>query len=126
MAILRERKTWKREKPVVDRDQINRLTPEEQENVMAAFALLWSWRETVAAAARAMGVSKNTVARVASGHLKPSAGFAIKLARAMRAPVENILSGAWRGRSERPQRLGHRKAVADAPRRPMIFHFPVE
>jgi hypothetical protein len=124
MAILKERKVWRREKPKVGRDQINRLTPEEQDNVMAAFAVIKSWRGTVGDVARDMGVALSTVARVASGHGAPSAGFALKLARAMKAPVENILDGKWRAHDIRPQRLGRRKAVVDTPRRPMIFHFP--
>lgn len=126
MTILRERKVWKRPKPKADRDQINRLTPEEQENVMAAFQVFRSWRGTVAAVARAMGVSGATVARVASGHLKPCAGFALKLSRAMRAPVENILQGEWRGRQISRHPADRRKAVVDAPRRAMVFEMPVE
>jgi transcriptional regulator with XRE-family HTH domain len=126
MAILRERKVYRRPKPKADRDQINRLTPEERHNVMAAFEVFRSWRGTVAAVARAMGVSGATVSRVASGHLKPSAGFALKLARAMNAPVENLLQGEWRGRSVRKHPADRRKTVVDAPRRAMVSEMPVE
>jgi DNA-binding XRE family transcriptional regulator len=96
MAILTERRVWRRElKPPRATSPANRLTPEQQQNVMAALRVLYvrhgTWRDV----GKAMGLSKAVMARIAKGTDKPSAGIALRAAALAEVPVEDVLSGKF-------------------------------
>lgn len=96
MAVLLTKQVWRR--PRAPRgpgatDEVNRLTPTEQANVLAALRVLRVQHGTVANLAKAMGLSWNAVQKVYCGLRKPSAGMALRVARVAGAPVESVLGG---------------------------------
>jgi hypothetical protein len=94
VAVLTERKTWRRPRSPGRAKRSCDITREEQENVRRALRFLaqrmGDWRKL----ADAMGTSKATVYAAAKGRAV-SAGMAIRAARVAWEPVENVLSGAW-------------------------------
>jgi DNA-binding XRE family transcriptional regulator len=93
MPILKSRKVWKKT-PAPTR-HVNRLSPDEVANVMAAMRVLRGRHGTWVEVARAMGLSKRTVVRFASGEAAPTAGMAIRVARLAGVSIDDVLSGEF-------------------------------
>jgi len=113
MAILTERKVWKRPpapKPAIDR--INRLTPEEAENVRAALHVARALFGTLKGLARQMGVTRRALVRFSSGESKATAGLALRIARLVGVSVEDVLSGAYAKPHKCPT-CGHPVPISD-------------
>jgi len=96
MAVLTERRVWRRElKPAPPTSPANRLTAEQQRNVMAALRVLYvrygNWR----AVGKAMGLSNPVIARIGKGTDKPSAGIALRAAALAGVSGEDVLSGTF-------------------------------
>lgn len=95
MAILRVAQSWRRPSAKRRTDRLERLDDEQTVNVGAAMQALktklGSWKDLAAS----IGVSKQTMNRLAHGHTKPSAGLALRLARLAEVPVEDVLSGKY-------------------------------
>jgi hypothetical protein len=94
MTVLREVKTWRRERPADVAKRSCDITREEQENVRKALRFLAQRFGDWAKLAAAMGTSKATVYAAARGRAV-SAGMAIRAARVAWEPVESLLTGAW-------------------------------
>lgn len=94
MGVLREVKTWRRDRPAKLARRSCDITRAEQENVRRALRFLaerfGDWRKL----ADAMGTSKATVYAASKGRAV-SAGMAIRAARVAWEPVESLLTGAW-------------------------------
>ena len=98
MAILRERKVWKREAaPAYERPfaRAEVLKGYEQRNVLRAMAVLRLRCGSWAKLARVLGVHKKAVSRVRTGETKPHGGLAVRVARAAGVPVDEILNGKF-------------------------------
>lgn len=96
MAILRERKTWKRPKPARTTAAPDELTSDECDRVRAALAFLRAQHGTWLALAAAMGIKPQTLKEGAKRRgRRPTAGFALRTARVAGVCVELVLSGAW-------------------------------
>lgn len=98
MTVLRVKQTWKREKPAKKPGAarpIEQLTPDEQTNVRKALRVLRTRYRTLLATAEALETSYGTIERVSRGRRKPTAGLAIRVARAAGVPVDDVLSGAF-------------------------------
>lgn len=93
MPILKSRKVWKKT-PAPTR-HVNRLSADEVANVLAAMRVLHGRHGTWKGVAQAMGLSKRTVTRFASGEAVPTAGMAIKVARLAGVTVDDVLSGEF-------------------------------
>lgn len=95
MAILRERKTWRRHTTEATRPSSVRLTPEERANTKRALAFLrtraGSWR----ALAVAIGQPFSRMAKAVQKGRPVTARMAILVARYAKVPIEDVLSGAW-------------------------------
>jgi hypothetical protein len=93
--VLTETKTWKKYRPPNETRKSSDLTPEEQARVRKILQVLrrrfGSWPQV----AEALKVNLKTLTKVAGKSGKPSAGIALRAARAMNAPLEDLLSGAW-------------------------------
>jgi hypothetical protein len=94
MAILKERKVWRRPRAANRTKRSTDLTPEEQANVRVALRFLrvrlGGWPKL----AEAIGASWATLRDRAYGRTV-SGGLALRVARAAGAPIEDVLSGAW-------------------------------
>jgi transcriptional regulator with XRE-family HTH domain len=95
MAILLERKVWKRERQATSTERLNRLTTDDGENVLAALRVLRARRGSWALVAKAMGVTKRQLSAYRTGELQPSAGLAVRVARLAGVSVDEVLSGAF-------------------------------
>ena len=95
MAILREVKTWRRERPATETRRSSDLTPEEQANARRAILFLVKRHGTVAVLAQAMGANFGTVKSAVKTRGRVSAGIALRAARAAGVPLEDVLSGRW-------------------------------
>jgi|SRR5579863_4072460 len=94
MGVLREPKTWRRERPKTGTRRSSDLTPEEQANVRRALVFLKTRLGSWPAVAKAMGAEKSTVWR--SAHKRNvSAGLALRAARVAGEPLERLLTGSW-------------------------------
>src|SRR5687767_1776710 len=94
MAILRERKVWRRHHPP-PADRLDKLYIREQENVRTAMRALHGRLRTWDAVAKAVGVPRKTIERIMSGERGIPVRLALCAARAARVPVDDVLSGAW-------------------------------
>jgi hypothetical protein len=100
MTILREKQSWKRDKPR-RRDRLFVLTAEEEANVRAALRVLRIRYGGWAPLAEALGCKLKTLKNIAAresaskGYRHPTPGHALYVARLAGAPVEDVLSGAW-------------------------------
>lgn len=90
MAILREKKVWKRVKEPRARRWGFALTRQEREHVRRALALLCA-RHTVQGVAAAWDVSPRTVMRYCKR--SPSPGLALVVAKLAEMSVEALLAG---------------------------------
>lgn len=95
MAVLAERKVWRREREAKSTARLNRLASNEEENVLAALRLLRARRGSWALVARAMGVTKRQLSAYRNGELRPSAGLAVRVARIASVSVDDVLSGEF-------------------------------
>ena len=95
MSILRERQVWRKaRKPDQGRRpsaRIDRLAPEQEASVRAwlrvLHARLGRWRDV----AEALNISLKSVERVIGETRRPTAGWALRVARAAEAPVDDVL-----------------------------------
>jgi transcriptional regulator with XRE-family HTH domain len=95
MAILLERKVWRRERKATSTERLNRLAPDEGENVLAALGVLRSRRGSWALVATVMGVTKRQLSAYRNGELRPSAGLALRVARLAGVAVDDVLNGKF-------------------------------
>lgn len=95
MAVLTERKTWRRARPpgADARRSACVLSPDEQANVRRALRFLAKRMGGWGKLARAMGSPKKTVYAALKRAVSP--GVALGAARIAWEPVEALLSGAW-------------------------------
>jgi transcriptional regulator with XRE-family HTH domain len=94
MAILLERKVWRKERQAKPTERLNRLTPDEGENVLAALRVLRARRGSWAVVAKAMGVTKRQLSAYRN-ELRPTVALAVRVARLAGVGVEDVLSGAF-------------------------------
>jgi uncharacterized membrane protein len=94
VAVLQERKVWRKDRPANRPKRSTDLTPEEQENVRRALAFLSKRLGDTAKLARAMGTDRSTAQRSMRGD-GVSAGIAIRIARLAAVSVESVLGGSW-------------------------------
>jgi hypothetical protein len=84
---------WKRERK--SRDGIEQLTPEERACIAVALRVLkvrhGSWKPV----SKLLGVSVSLLQRAVGKGGRPSAGLAIRVARAAGVPVDDVLTGAF-------------------------------
>ena len=92
MAILKERKTWRRE-PKPKRARGSSLTPTEQENLALAIRFLFKRHGSWEVIAEATGFKSGTLATNNRRLLGP--GLAIHVARFAGVNVDDILFGKW-------------------------------
>lgn len=94
--VLRERQTWKRDRPARATERLERLTPEQAANVRAALRVLRVRLGGWAAVGKAMGASPKAVEHLGTPRgRQPTAGVALHTAAVAGVPVEEVLSGAW-------------------------------
>jgi DNA-binding XRE family transcriptional regulator len=72
------------------------LTPDEQANVRSALRFIFrqcgdSWRT----AAQAIGSKQSTIKSVTNCAVAPGAGLALRIARALGVPVDDVLQGRY-------------------------------
>lgn len=92
MTILRTTKQWSRPS---QRHRLEDLTPDEQGRVRAALVFLSRRFGSWEALAKVMNVKVGTACYSGGQNSKPSAGIALRAARAAGVPLEDILSGAF-------------------------------
>jgi DNA-binding XRE family transcriptional regulator len=94
MRILHEREVWvrvsNRRKPPLDR-----LTPEQHEGLRRAIEALRNRYGSLTRLARAVNVHPTTVIRAARVAGKSSPGLALKIARLVSVPVDDVLDGRF-------------------------------
>lgn len=95
MAILRETVEWKRERRRAPTEGPSDLTAEEQERVRVALRILRLRVGSWPAVAAELSAKTGTVKLFAEARGKPTAGIALRVARLLRAPLEDLLSGAF-------------------------------
>jgi transcriptional regulator with XRE-family HTH domain len=96
MAVLTERKVWRRtEAPVYQRRtrRAAQLNERQQANVLEALKVLRVRFGSWASLARAMGILKGAMSRVVTGESRPHAGHAVRAARVAGVSPEDILKG---------------------------------
>lgn len=95
MAILRERKVWKRPENENSRKMLDRLTPQEEERVRRAMDVLrvrfGNWRRV----AVALKTNRTTITRVVCIRKRATPAFALRVARLLGVPLGDVLSGAF-------------------------------
>jgi hypothetical protein len=93
--VLTEAKTWKKYRPPSETRSSSDLTPDEQAKVRQLLHVLrrrfGSWPHV----AEALKVNLKTLTKVAGKAGKPSAGIALRAARAINQPLEDVLTGRW-------------------------------
>jgi transcriptional regulator with XRE-family HTH domain len=98
MAILRERKVWRRaDRDLPERKRLNpnRLRDGEVTYVRAALDVLQIRCGSLRKLAEVMQIGRMRVTRVASGSRRPDVAFAVRLARVAGVPVEDITQGRF-------------------------------
>jgi hypothetical protein len=95
MPILRERIAWSRATPPDKTRTSSDLTPDEQRHVKAALAFLVRRHGSYAKLATVAGTKRATLVLAGGKRGTVSAGIALRVARAAKVPLEDILSGAW-------------------------------
>jgi hypothetical protein len=94
VTILTKRESWKRTKG--PGRYTPDLTPEEIANAKRALGVMLRRFGTWHAAAEALGAKLATVkAAVDARKGKPSVGLALRVARVVGVPLEDILAGTW-------------------------------
>jgi hypothetical protein len=95
MPILTKTITWRRPRPPNETRGANDLTPEEQDHVRAALRVLRARFGSWPNLAKAMRAGRGHLQKIVGGSGTPSAGLALRAARAAGVPMEDVLSGAW-------------------------------
>jgi hypothetical protein len=94
MAILTQRKTWRRpETPRADRGAV--LTQEERRHVAAALVFLKRRYGSWADLAVAMDMREKTVAGAAGSPRRIGPGVALRVAALAQVPAGEVLGGRW-------------------------------
>jgi hypothetical protein len=95
VAILTEKKTWRRERPPRETRHASDLTPEEQGHVKRALRTLrqreGGW-EKLSAIIR---TTKASLTSYVAAKGRPTAGVALRAARLAGVPLEELLAGRW-------------------------------
>jgi hypothetical protein len=94
-TILREAKVWAKDRPADKPRASSDLTPEEMSRVRICLRFLVCRFGTIAKLANAMGANAWTVRYAMSKRGHPSAGIALRAARAAGVPLEDVLAGRW-------------------------------
>jgi DNA-binding XRE family transcriptional regulator len=110
MRVLTERETWRKPKGPLAQRYTPDLTGDEHANVRRALQVLRRRFGSWEALASAMGAKVKTLTKAGGTNSKPSVGLALRAARIVGVPMEEILSGRWPkpgacpmcGRSEPP------------------------
>lgn len=97
MAILTERKIWRRNPEPEPKQLGNRLTPTERENVRRAIVYLTGRYASLAACVEALGMTEDALKKARSPRRAQTYRLACIVARAANVPVEKILGGLWPG-----------------------------
>ena len=92
MAILREAKAWRRERPANETRSSSDLTAEEQAHAKAALRFLAKRHGGYPKLAKAMGAKADTVQGAARTRGRVSAGVALRAARVAGVPLEDVLA----------------------------------
>lgn len=96
MAILRERKVWKREKSTTRKWRgLDYLTAEQEANVRRAVDVLRIRLGSLPAVAAAMGTTRASLEHMLGARGKITAGLAVHAARLAGVPVDDVLTGAF-------------------------------
>lgn len=96
MAILRERVTWERPRPVRADARPDALTPEERTHVREALRFLRQRMGGWSRLAKAMGLKQETLEQAAKRRSRgPTAGIALRAARVAGVCAEQVLRGEW-------------------------------
>jgi hypothetical protein len=97
MPILRERQVW-RAKPLKQGKRpgarIDRLTPEQEDNVRAWLRVLHARLGTWGRVADELHISIKTVERVLAGSRRPTAGWLPRVAGVAGASLDDVLAGS--------------------------------
>lgn len=95
MAVLRVKEVRKRERAPRDHDRVNDLSVEEQAHVLAALRVVkircGQWSDV----ASSLQISLKAVGKLSAGASKLTAGLALRIARLVGVPTEDVLSGAF-------------------------------
>lgn len=75
MPILKTKQVWKRPRSAKSTKVVNQLAPDEAKHVQAAMRALLKRHGTWTVVAQALGVTKRTMSRFASGEAPPNAGM---------------------------------------------------
>lgn len=97
MAILHERKVWKRDKPKTRRVQDEHLDAEEEANVIRALRFLGERHGGLSPLAREMGAARTTVTRAVGRLRRISPALALRVAKTAGVSLAAVLSGGWPG-----------------------------
>jgi hypothetical protein len=94
-AKAKERIIWKRELKPRKFELLNRLMPEQEENVRIALAVLRVRHGSLWAVARIMRVNPDAVVRASKKNGRPAAGLALRVAQVAGVPVDDVLQGRF-------------------------------
>jgi DNA-binding XRE family transcriptional regulator len=95
VTILTKREVWDKPKPIGPARYTPDLNAEERANIRTALRLLRRRFGSWCATATALGSREKTVCKAGGTRSKPSVGLALRVARTVGVPVEDVLSGAW-------------------------------
>ena len=97
MAILTEKKTWRRElSPEAERiKNLPRLTDQEKANVRRAIHFLRARYGTPSRLAEAMGITEANLEKLRSPSRPQTPRLAVIVARVAGVDVGDVISGAW-------------------------------
>jgi hypothetical protein len=110
MRVLTEQRTWRKPKGSVATRYTPDLTGDEHGNVRRALHVLRRRYGSWEALASALSTKYKTLTKAGSKASKPSVGLALRAARLVGVPLEDVLSGRWPkagacpmcGRAEQP------------------------
>ena len=94
MAILTQRKTWRRQRTSPAYNTCP-LTPEEHANVRRVLGVLRVRLGTLKSVAEELNASISAIRKASMVRSKPTAGLALRVARYVDVPMEDVLSGAY-------------------------------
>ncbi len=97
MAILTERRIWRRNPEPEPKQLGNRLNHAERENVRRAVVYLTGRYASVEACSVALGLSLDALKKARSPRRAQTYRLACVVSRAAGVPVEKITSGLWPG-----------------------------
>jgi hypothetical protein len=95
MAILTEKKIWRRTSEPTERDKRRQLTPEQQKNVQRAIVFLAVRLGSPEALADALGMTVDATWKARGTARRKSVRLALVVSRAAGVGVDDVLSGAW-------------------------------